>query len=205
MVEAVRAGCDALLYPQNVEAVVHALDRAAAGEPDLRARADSALQRVASLAESEKGRAWTGDLTGHVQFADATADVAMHTLRVESLHLHTPLDVVIVDDDVGGPYSVGRRDLFTTSLKAEGLGIGPGGSRIVLIYSEPRSWKGHASLSGRSAAAVGQLAPRAGLVILFGHPRLLAQVPGDVPVLCAWHGPPLMQKAAARWVGARLR
>jgi hypothetical protein len=54
-------------------------------------------------------------------------------------------------------------------------------------------------------AALGRAAPGAALIILFGHPRLLAQVPGDAPVVCAWHGQPLMQHAAARWVAARLR
>jgi hypothetical protein len=32
----------------------------------------------------------------------------------------------------------------------------------------------------------------------------VAQIPGDVPVLCAWHGQALMQRAAARWVAARV-
>jgi hypothetical protein len=44
------------------------------------------------------------------------------------------------------------------------------------------------------------LAPRAELVILFAHPRLVTQIPGNAPVLCCWHGQPLMQRAAARWV-----
>jgi beta-glucosidase len=47
--------------------------------------------------------------------------------------------------------------------------------------------------------------PRASLVALFGHPRLVAAIGGDVPVVCAWHGQPLMQRAAARWVPGRLR
>jgi hypothetical protein len=35
-------------------------------------------------------------------------------------------------------------------------------------------------------------------VILFGHPRLAAQLPAAVPVLCAWAGTAVMQAAAAR-------
>ena len=34
------------------------------------------------------------------------------------------------------------------------------------------------------------------LVVLFGHPRLAAELPGR-NVLCAWGGDPLMQEAAA--------
>jgi len=46
--------------------------------------------------------------------------------------------------------------------------------------------------------------PGASLVILFAHPRLVNQIPGDVPVLCAWHGQSLMQRAAARWVATKV-
>jgi hypothetical protein len=34
-------------------------------------------------------------------------------------------------------------------------------------------------------------------VVLFGHPRLAAEVPGGA-VLAAWSGDPVMQEAAAR-------
>ena len=74
--------------------------------------------------------------------------------------------------------------------------------QIVLVYAEPRSWKGRADLGAQSVAKLERLVPGASLVVLFAHPRLAAQIPGDVPVLCAWHGQALMQRAAARWVQA---
>jgi hypothetical protein len=58
-------------------------------------------------------------------------------------------------------------------------------------------------LGARSLERLARLVPDASLVILFAHPRLVAQVSGDVPVLCAWHGQALMQRAAARWVLAK--
>jgi len=79
----------------------------------------------------------------------------------------------------------------------------PGVSRVVLVYAEPRSWKGRADLGPQSLARLARLVPSASLVVLFAHPRLVAQIPGDVPVLCAWHGQALMQRAAARWVVAK--
>jgi len=82
---------------------------------------------------------------------------------------------------------------------------GPGVGRLVLVYAEPRSWKGRADLGPQSLAKLERLVRGASLVILFAHPRLAAQVPGDVPVLCAWHGQALMQRAAARWVLARVQ
>jgi hypothetical protein len=74
---------------------------------------------------------------------------------------------------------------------------------VILLYAEPRSWKGRADLGPQSLARLERLVPGAALVVLFAHPRLVAQVPGDVPVLCAWHGQALMQRAAARWAASR--
>src|SRR5207244_2983737 len=113
-----------------------------------------------------------------------------------------PLTVSIVDDDVGGPYSVGPRDVFHATLRDAGVALVQRATgnrqRIVLVYAEPRSWKGRADLGARSRAALRRLVPGAQLVVLLGHPRLAAQIPGTAPVLLCWHGQPLMQRAAAR-------
>jgi hypothetical protein len=60
-------------------------------------------------------------------------------------------------------------------------------------------------LSPASVAAIKRAAPHAALILLFGHPQLLAQIVGEAPVVCAWHGQPLMQEAAARWVKQQIR
>jgi beta-glucosidase-like glycosyl hydrolase len=203
--DAVRAGCDALLYPVDAAAVTRAMEKAVTADQKLDARAKDAVERVAQLAESLKGDPVGIDIAAHREFADAVADLTLHTLRGESLNLRRPVSVVVVDDDVGGPYAVGPRGIFAKKLAGRKPVIRPGGSRLLLVYSEPRSWKGHAMLSRKSVAAIKREIPRVGLVILFGHPRLIEQIPGEVPVLCAWHGQPLMQEAAARWVVARLR
>ncbi|HST07213.1 MAG TPA: hypothetical protein VLJ83_03540, partial [Gemmatimonadaceae bacterium] len=36
------------------------------------------------------------------------------------------------------------------------------------------------------------------LIVQFSHPRLVAQLEGGAPVLCAWGGEAVMQRAAAR-------
>jgi hypothetical protein len=72
------------------------------------------------------------------------------------------------------------------------------------VYAEPRSWKGRADLGERTLAQLQRVVPGAALVMLFAHPRLAAQIPGDAPILCGWHGMALMQRAAARWVPAQL-
>jgi beta-glucosidase len=204
-VEAIRAGCDALLYPVDSAGVKRALERAATGDPGSSRRADEAAGRIAALAEAVRGEPPLVDLEANREFAAATADLTVHILRGESLNLRRRLTLTVVDDDVGGPYSVGPRNLFAKGLVAGGASLRPGGSRVLVIFSEPRSWKGRGMLSSRSVAVVRREAARANLVVLFGHPRLIEQIPGEVPVICAWHGQPLMQEAAARWVSQRLR
>jgi len=116
--------------------------------------------------------------------------------------------VTIIDDDAGGPYTIPPRDVIVRELVGHGVGVSrqpePGTRHIILVYCEPRSWKGRGDLGAQTLEQLERLVPDASLVILFAHPRLVAQVPGDVPVLCGWHGQGLMQRAAARWVLARV-
>jgi beta-glucosidase-like glycosyl hydrolase len=196
-VAAVSAGCDALLYPTDWQAVIRALDAVPAE------RAEEAMARVEAA-----GRQWCRSDVGevnpqvyidHQRFADTLADRAVHLLRGETPSVGRQVSVSIVDDDVGGPYSIPSRDVFAKALGVT-PGRRPGVSRVILVYSEPRSWKGRGDLGERSLAQLERLAPGAALVVLFGHPRLAAQIPGEAPILCAWHGQALMQRAAARWV-----
>jgi len=206
-VAALNAGCDMLLYPTDWAGVVRALE-AVPGD-----RIEQALARY----EKQLG-AWSRDmgpsldaseLAEHQKFADGLADRAVHLVRGERPQLGKTLSVTIVDDDVGGPYTIPPRDVFVTTLTKLGLRttrypMAESRERVVLVYAEPRSWKGRGDLGPQSVAQLARLVPGAALVILFAHPRLAAQIPGDVPVLCAWHGQFLMQRAAARWVLAHV-
>ena len=209
-VAAVTAGCDMLLYPTDWAGSVRALEGVAQARADEAvARYEQAVGRWGGPGARPRGLATLDDveLAEHQKFADGLADRAVHLLRGERPQLGKTLSVTIVDDDVGGPYTIPPRDVFHATLKSGGVrltpGRRPGVSRVVLIYAEPRSWKGRGDLGPESLAKLARLVPSASLVVLFAHPRLAAQIPGDVPVLCAWHGQALMQRAAARWVLAK--
>jgi beta-glucosidase-like glycosyl hydrolase len=206
-VAAVNAGCDMLLYPTDWADVVRSLEQVV---PD---RAVQAMERY-EKAVGEWGRGDGGGvddamLAAHQKFADGLADRAVHVVRGDPPELGKTLSVTIVDDDVGGPYSIPPRDVFARTLVGSGIAVPrypePGTRHLVLVYAEPRSWKGRADLGAKSLAQLERLAPDASLVILFAHPRLASQVPGDVPVFCCWHGQALMQRAGARWVVAQVR
>jgi len=201
---AIASGCDVLLYPedpirtirylQDIIGHVHGTNPIEASL----ARYEAAVAR-ASSATSPKDV----DVAAHSNFAAHLADRAVRMVRGMPPSLRSPVEVLLVDDDVGGPYAVGPRDVLTRDLVARGAVRTPG-TKVLLVYSEPRSWKGRASFGERSRAALEREAPSAAVVVLFGHPRLAPLIPGNAPVVCCWHGQPLMQRAAARWVVDRM-
>jgi len=204
-VAALNGGCDMLLYPTDWAGVVRALNRVE------HARLEEAFERYAKIVGVGSPGAMApghATLTEHQKFADGLADRALHLLRGEPAPLGKSISVTIIDDDVGGPYTIPPRDVIVRELMGHGVGVSrqpePGTRHIVLVYCEPRSWKGRGDLGAQTLQQLERLVPDASLVILFAHPRLVAQVPGDVPVLCGWHGQTLMQRAAARWVLARV-
>src|SRR5207237_3112619 len=79
-VDAIRAGCDALLYPRNATLVAGALEKAAQRDAVVESRLKEALEAVGKLAESSQGETGSPDLADHQAFAAATADLAIHTL-----------------------------------------------------------------------------------------------------------------------------
>jgi beta-glucosidase len=200
-VTGVAAGCDALLYPRDFAAVVAALD-AAVGTQIPAARAAEALERIdraAGEARLPDARDAVIDLQANRQFAERLAGRSLYLVeRGAAPAIPRQIGVTVVDDDVGGPYTVGPRNVFEQTLRAAGRG-GSRSANVVALYAEPRSWKGRADLGTRTLARL-DAARGASLVVLFGHPRLVTQIPGSAPVLVAWHGQTLMQRAAARWL-----
>lgn len=205
-VEAVQAGVDLLLYPNDARRVRDALEQALASGALVPARLAEALRRydrALALATSA-----TPPVTrGPFESADALADalLAQGMLRGGAPTLRGPLDLVVVDDDLGGPYPPGPSDWVHQVLGPNRIGRYDGGSRVVLAFAEPRAWKGRSGFSAASRDALANAVPGADLIVLFGHPRLLPELPTDAPVLLAWHRQRLMQEAVGRWLVRRLR
>jgi beta-glucosidase-like glycosyl hydrolase len=206
VVRAVRAGCDALLYPTNLEAVATALQRAA-GHELARERVQQAAERIAGAAEKSqetKSTKW-----GHSTDREWALQVAQHAIQQVRGAATVPreLELFVVDDDLGGPYPPPPRAHFTNSLRAAGFevkeAVEPTSGSVVAVYCDIRAWKRRPGLSEQSIAAVNDAVARgASLVVLFGHPRLAGQFKGDT-VVSAWGGEPLMQEAAAHWLRAQ--
>jgi len=143
---------------------------------------------------------------GPFDSAGALADalIGQGMVRGEVPSLTGPLDLVVVDDDLGGPYPPSPSDWVPRALGPELVGRYTGGSRVVLVFAEPRAWKGRAGLGEASLDALASQASDAELIVLFGHPRMVEQLPSDAPVLLAWHRQRLLQEAVARWLRGRV-
>jgi hypothetical protein len=203
--EAIRAGVDVLLYPNDPRRVRDALDQAVTGGTLPRERLAQSLERYQrALAQAT---APTPPVTrGPYESAEALADALLEQgmLRGTAPRLTAPFDLAVVDDDLGGPYSPGASDWVARALGPEQAGRYTEGSRVVLAFAEPRAWKGRSGFGPEALEALAHSAPGADLVVLFGHPRLAAEIPSDAPILLAWHRQRLMQEAVARWLRRRL-
>ncbi len=205
-VEAIQAGADLLLYPNDARRVRDALDAALSSGALGRERLAESLRRYDRALEA--AAAPTPPVTrGPYESAEALADALLkHGMMVrESIPaLTVPLDLVVVDDDIGGPYSPGASDYVHRVLGPELIGRYGGGSRVLLVFAEPRAWKGRSGFSPGTKEALAHHGAGADLIVLFGHPRLAAELPSNAPVLLAWHRQRLMQEAVARWLRGRL-
>jgi beta-glucosidase len=200
-IEALQAGVDLLLYPKDPRRLREGI----AGAVDSGALPRERLQE--SLRRYERALAIANRPTppvrrGPFESAQALGDalVRQGMVRGTAPSLTGPLDLVVVDDDVGGPYPPSPSDWVARTLGPELVGRYTGGSRVVLVFAEPRAWKGRAGLGDASRDALASTAADADLVVLFGHPRLVEQIPSDAPVLLAWHRQRLLQEAVARWL-----
>ncbi|HEX7917817.1 MAG TPA: hypothetical protein VF454_00360, partial [Gemmatimonadales bacterium] len=112
----------------------------------------------------------------------------------------------IVDDDLGGKWPASPNTYLKDALvgpegRMEGWSeASEGAFKVLMALAEPRASKGRAGFSAEHRARLANLAPKADLVVLFGAPRLMKEIPGERPILLAWHRQKLMQDAVARWL-----
>jgi hypothetical protein len=125
-------------------------------------------------------------------------------------NLPQPWNLTIVDDDIGGPYPAPSRDPLISALRNGGVDVvldskGDGaraGSVVVALFGDIRAWKGRPGYSADAKAAVrsaiGDDSASNRLIVQFSHPRLADELDVSAPILCAWGGEAVMQRATAR-------
>ncbi|MEO7963720.1 MAG: glycoside hydrolase family 3 N-terminal domain-containing protein [Gemmatimonadaceae bacterium] len=228
---AVSAGCDLLLYPHDPASALYGLE-VAAGRTAPRAQLDASLARrdywARWASQPESARPVSDD---DIANAHRIARRCVHLLRGWRLPEIRRLEVAIIDDDLGGPYPPPSRLPFIESLGEEGLEVilrdAQTAERIgrpfiptaretlhstplvIALFGDIRAWKGRPGYSPAARAHVAELVrmdavrARDVIIVQLSHPRLAAELPGEVPIVCAWGGEAPMQRAAAMMLGAR--
>jgi beta-glucosidase len=213
-VEAVRAGCDVLLYPSSPAETVAALKSALdSKELDRRQVARSAERieiagRTADVAVDEGA-----PVPSHARALEMAVasirklrGVLPHPMPGQAFRLHiVDDDVVELPESLAGPGTTAPdRSQLARSLEERGaITVGQWSTApaidLIAVFSDVRGWKRRAWLAPEKAREVNEALERAAdaTVVIFGHPRLAQQLPGADNVLCAWCGDRLMQESVA--------
>jgi beta-glucosidase-like glycosyl hydrolase len=210
VIRALEAGCDCLLYPTNLAECVQAVQKAI---DDKRLDGDKVHQSIERRTRWARWAALSRD-ANHVGrdetgWSVQLAEQVVHMLRGKIPALRQPWNLVIVDDDLGGPYPAPSRDPLISALRTGGVDLVTNGdgiertrATVVALFGDIRAWKGRPGYSSWSMEAVRRAFQAAEdgdrLIIQFSHPRLATEIDVDAPILCAWGGEAVMQRAAAR-------
>jgi beta-glucosidase len=217
-VRALIAGCDCLLYPSNFveseRAIASAIDNGRLKSEDIQRALERRTRWARWAALSKDTPRSERDESG---WATQLAERVVHVVQGRLPSLSSPWRLVIVDDDIGGPYPSPSRDPLVSALRTGGAQVvlegeaAPTGTvgTLIALFGDIRAWKGRPGFSSSAREAVRRAVDSAGnsetLILLFGHPRLAAELEVDVPILCAWGGDAVMQRAAARVLLRQLR
>lgn len=216
-VEAVRAGCDVLLYPSAPAETVAALESAITAKQLDRRRVARSVERIESAGSSASlavdGQAAEPSYARALEIATASIQTLVGMppqLRPErTLRLHTvDDDVVDLPESFAGPGTRGaNRGRLAEALRERGAATGGADLQgtaddLVAVFADVKGWKRRSWLAPERASQVNRILERApdSTVIIFGHPRLAQQLPGARNLLCAWCGDPLMQEAVAEYL-----
>ncbi len=217
VVRALEAGCDCLLYPNELANSVLAVERAIESGRLDQERIQGALERREHWAGWAKMNAAPSSAKDDSAWAKQLAERTVHSIGSAEPELSSSALVLVVDDDIGGPYPPPSRDPFLETLRESGVRVltdenEPGAKAapaIIALYADIRAWKGRPGYSKKTIKRVAELveAHKANGVtaVLFSHPRLAPSLGLEVPMLCAWGGEAVMQRAAARVLAGSIK
>jgi beta-glucosidase-like glycosyl hydrolase len=202
-VVAMNAGCDVLLYPQDVKRVIGALEAAVEDGSLSASRVTDAVGRIAEAADRVAGGptgSWGRDEDR--RWALETAVRALRVVKGDPALPAGPVRIEEVEDDLGGPYPPYPRTAFPAALERAGVELSEDGAPLIAIYCDIRAWKGRPGLSTSARDRAREMLARHpdAPVVFFTHPRLASEVPDARHLLAAWGGESLMQEAAVAWL-----
>jgi beta-glucosidase len=217
-VDALNAGCDLILEPSELEAMVEALRRARSQHRLLEENVRSSLRRRLKWAQwASPPNEWRKPAAADVAWGHRLADSVVRMVRGVRPRVAQPLDVLVIDDGSRSAESSAAPEPFIRALREAGWdarrlelagadaertpAARQARSRVIALFGEGRGGDA-AGYSDATRAAVERAVERApgALLMQFGHPRLIRDLPPGPPIATAWGGESAMQQAAARWL-----
>jgi beta-glucosidase len=215
-VRALDAGCDVLLGPSRLEALVETLEQCVRDGPLYEDRIEQSRRRRLKWAQWAAPQTDFRRVSGSdVAWALQLSERVLSMVRGSPPRLGKAVEIVIVDDDAESP-PLHPRTVLAQALESAQVETDvvdaptPGGTApvYVALFGELRGDRQEASYRPETLAAVAAVCEaatrqrREAIIVLFAPPALVAQLRsvGSAPIVCAWSGDRCMQEAVARWL-----
>lgn len=210
---ALRAGCDVLLDPGDLNTTLDALDTAASDgtlEPELIRLAMRRRLKWAQWASPPND--WRRPSGADTAWGALLADKVLRVVRGPLPPLGSVTEVAVVDDDELVSTPRVSTTVLTEALRSNGHDsrlvteptVASGGPLVIAFFADFIPHKSRHELLPETIERVrvlmeqAQALQRESIVVGFGDPRFAAQLPVECATLAAWSGDRVMQQAAAR-------
>lgn len=221
-VQAMRAGCDVILYPSDLATTVESLAREADADPDFADRLSASVALSETMLRAFRGS--NRITTPPPKAAEPGAiELAVQTIVDRSAGTAgwdptAATSIVAISDDpeLGPPAGregplgavmAGRLEAAGWTVEVASSSPRPGSAEQVLVVlaATPRGWKGYGGVSEEAAEAVRRAMASSdrALLVLLGHARWLDDL-GSAGI-GAWSTESLMEHAAAVWLDRECR
>lgn len=212
-VMAVRAGCDLLLHPDDVHAVVNALEAARAeGRLDPEVIRLAMRRRLKWAQWAAPPNNWRRPSGADTAWGALLADRCIRVQQGPLPALASVTEVQIIDDDGHVPGERASPNGLLDALRTGGVDARRSdvptpvshGPFVIAVFGDRLPGKGRAYLLDETTARVqtalhaARAASREVIVCAMGDPRLVQALELSVPTVYAWSGDTVMQHAAAR-------
>lgn len=223
VVRALRAGCDLLLDPGDLEAALTAMEAALAdGTLDAEQLRLSLRRRLKWAQWASPPNEWRRPSGADTAWGGLVADKVLRVEHGPLPVLGTVTEVVVVDDDAPEAQPGADTAGLAEALRATGHDARPathpgpasGGPLVIGLFADYHTGKGRTQLRASSVEKIHALVDaatamqRPTIVVGFGDPRWVAQLSepssatgsalAPVPTVVAWSRDRVMQQAAAR-------
>ena len=213
-VQAIRAGCDVLLQPGDLNTTLDALVNAlATGALDPDRVRQSVRRRLKWAQWASPPNDWRRPSGADTAWGALLADRVINVIHGPLPTIAGITEVMLIDDDEDVPGKRPERTFLLDALRVGGTdarqvdapsAATSGGPLVVALYSDYLPFKKRTTLKPETVERVLRAREQAAelqretILLALGDPRFARQVPCNMPTVVAWSGDRVMQQAAAR-------